>query len=287
MSPAYAERIPDAVDKCSPCGISMPECAPYEGRAGSQRKMPEWLIRGLFVAGGLGILFICVEGPVALLLPILDDAREAARRSQCKNNLKQIGQALHNYHDTFGAFPPAYIPDKDGKPMHSWRVLILPYIDQLTLYNQYSFSEPWDGPNNSRLLAQMPAVYAGSAQTPSDTTPPLTTTAYAGVFGERCVFRGSESISIKHFTHGAATTLIVGEAVKSNIPWMKPEDIDVNQYPTIGGAAGFGSNDHGGAHFLLGDGTVRFISASHVPKTLQSLFAGNAALPDVPICGDF
>ena len=66
------------------------------------------------------------------------DAREAARRSQCKGNLKQIGLALLNYHDTFGCFPPAYIADADGKPMHSWRVLILPYIDNAQLYNQSS-----------------------------------------------------------------------------------------------------------------------------------------------------
>src|SRR6476661_8060061 len=97
---------------------------------------------------------------VALLLPAVQQAREAARRSQCKNNLKQIGLALHNYHDVNGCFPPAYIADENGKPMHSWRVLILPYLDQAALHTEYNFSEPWDGPNNSRLLARRPAVYA-------------------------------------------------------------------------------------------------------------------------------
>src|SRR5262245_38698724 len=69
--------------------------------------------------------------------------RTASQRSQCKNNMKQIGLALHNYAEMYGSFPPAYIADDNGRPMHSWRVLILPFIDQVPLYNQYRFDEPW------------------------------------------------------------------------------------------------------------------------------------------------
>ena len=267
--PACAERIPDAVDKCPHCGISIHEYAPDEGRRAGKRKMSTWLIVGLIIAGGLGVLLVCGAVPVALLLPAVQQAREAARRSQCKNNLKQIGLALHNYHEQYGTFPPAFLPDNNGKPMHSWRVLILPYIDQLALYNQYDFSEPWDGPTNGRLLVQMPAVYACPSHAASGT---MTTTAYAGVFGEHCVFRGSEPVAIKDISDGTVNTLIVGEAVKANIPWMKPEDIDIKQYPTIGGAAGFSSDHAGGAQFLMCDGAVRFISASLVPQTLKALF---------------
>ena len=104
---------------------------------------------------------------VALLLPAVQQAREAARRTQCKNNLKQIGIALHSYHDVYKTFPPAYIPDEDGKPMHSWRVLILPFIEQQALYEQYDFNEPWDGPNNSQLANVVISVY----QCPSSPNP--------------------------------------------------------------------------------------------------------------------
>ncbi|MEZ6114117.1 MAG: DUF1559 domain-containing protein [Pirellulaceae bacterium] len=83
-----------------------------------------------------------------MLLPAVQTAREAARRSQCSSNLKQIELALHNYHDTFKSFPPAYIADANGRPMHSWRVLILPFMEQRELYDQCRFDEPWDGPNN-------------------------------------------------------------------------------------------------------------------------------------------
>ena len=95
---------------------------------------------------------LCAGLPmIALLLPAVQSAREAARRAQCSNNLKQIGLAFHNYHDSYGCLPPAYIPDGNGQPMHSWRVLILPFVEQSPLYDQYDFDEPWNGPNNSKL----------------------------------------------------------------------------------------------------------------------------------------
>jgi hypothetical protein len=236
----------------------------------------------LIVGGGAGVLAVCAGIPMALLLPAVQQAREAARRSQCKNNLKQIGLALHNYHEMYGAFPPAFVADKDGKPMHSWRVLILPFVDQGDLYKEYDFSEPWDGPKNSRLLARMPAIYA----CPSHATAgpgANTNTAYAGVYGEHCVFRGSEPVAIKDIKDGTSNTLLVGEVAKSNIPWMKPEDIDVKLYPTIGTAGGFGSDHVGGATFLLADGSVRFITTGINPQTLQALSTRDGE--DTP--GDF
>src|SRR5262249_4828817 len=81
----------------------------------------------------------------------LQDGREPARRANCTNNMRNIVLALVQYHDSHGAFPPACIADANGKPMHSWRVLILPYLDQRKLYQQYRFDEPWDGPNNRKL----------------------------------------------------------------------------------------------------------------------------------------
>jgi uncharacterized protein DUF1559 len=68
--------------------------------------------------------------------------------------------AVATYHDTYGTLPPAYIADAEGKPLHSWRVLLLPFLEQRELYEQYDFDEPWDGPNNRKLLAQRPSVFA-------------------------------------------------------------------------------------------------------------------------------
>ncbi len=86
-------------------------------------------------------------------------ARQAARLAQSVNNLKQMGLAMHNFHSTFNNFPPAVVFGPDGKPWHSWRVLILPYLEQSGIYNQYDFSQPWDSPKNRALIDKMPSVY--------------------------------------------------------------------------------------------------------------------------------
>jgi beta-lactamase regulating signal transducer with metallopeptidase domain len=98
---------------------------------------------------------------IKLLAPAVTTARAAARRAQSVNNLKQIGLAFHNYHSTYGRFPAAVnLGGKSGKVPYSWRIAILPYLEQQDLYNAYNFDEPWDGPNNRKLIAKMPAVYA-------------------------------------------------------------------------------------------------------------------------------
>jgi hypothetical protein len=104
-------------------------------------------------------LFVCGGVLLALLLPAVQAAREAARRTQCSNNLKQIALAFHNYHDTYKTFPPAYIPDENGRPMHSWRVLILPFLEQQALYNMYNFDEPWDSPANAMVTSTAIPVF--------------------------------------------------------------------------------------------------------------------------------
>src|SRR5690242_17032670 len=147
--PACAEQIDEGVETCPHCGVSVRDYVPVEGPAAareSKRKTSVLLIV-IAVIGGLFLLLCCTGVPFALILPAVQQAREAARRSQCKNNLKQIGLALHNYHETYGGLPPAFVADDQGRPMHSWRVLILPFLGEQALYNEYNLSEPWDGPN--------------------------------------------------------------------------------------------------------------------------------------------
>src|SRR5262245_49759347 len=87
---------------------------------------------------------------VALLLPLSRSARPAARRAQCTNNLKQIALALHDYEQEHGALPPAYTVDAAGRPLHSWRTLILPYLEQEKLYQSIDLSKPWNDPANAQ-----------------------------------------------------------------------------------------------------------------------------------------
>jgi type II secretory pathway pseudopilin PulG len=233
----------------------------------------------LVVGISFGVLVICGGVGLALLLPAVQQAREAARRTQCKNNLRQIGLALHNYHETYGAFPPAYVADASGKPMHSWRVLILPFLDQQGLYNEYNLAEPWDGPNNSRLLARIPPQYI-CVSNPTDAG--STNTAYAAAFGTRCVFRGFEPVNLREITDGASNTLLVVEAADAGIPWMKPEDVDITKHPSLGDSSGFSSHHTGGVHGLMCDGQVRFIPNAIDPQTLKALFTRDGGEPVAP-----
>jgi len=106
----------------------------------------------------VALVFVLMVG-VALLLPSVTRGREAARRTQCKNNLKQIMLALHNYHDEYHAFPPAFTTDCDGNRLHSWRTLILPYLDQQQLYTTIDLSKPWNDPANAEAFKTTVHVY--------------------------------------------------------------------------------------------------------------------------------
>lgn len=147
---------------------------------------------------------------------------------QCANNLKQIAIALHNYHDVFKSFPPAYISDDDGRPMHSWRVLILPFVEQQALYEKYDFNEPWDGPNNRLLLSQIPWVYrCPTCETRYHGN--STFTSYQAVVGKETVWPKDRACRISEIIDGPARTALVLEVSDVNTPWMSPQDISYDK----------------------------------------------------------
>ncbi len=104
-------------------------------------------------------LNVDAQQAASLIDAAIRPARQGALRSQCVNNEKQIGLALHNYHARHNAFPPAYSVGKDGAPLLSWRVLILPFLDQNDLFREFHLDEPWDSPHNRTLIAKMPVTY--------------------------------------------------------------------------------------------------------------------------------
>ena len=189
------------------------------------------------------MLFLC-------LIPI-ESAREAGRRVQCRGYLAQIGNALHNYHDANGSFPPAYIPDESGAPMHSWRVLILPHIGRQSLYENYQFDEPWNGPNNRTLLSNVPLIY----QCPShgQKVDGEFVTNYVVVTGQDTVFRDSTSSQIANITDGSSITIMVVELNDDSPRWMEPKDMPASEFLALFNAdAEF--NHKTGVMVLLADG---------------------------------
>jgi hypothetical protein len=205
---------------------------------------------------------------IAALGPAVQKVREAAQRTVALNNLKQIGLAMHIYHDTFGRFPTAAIYDKTKqKPLLSWRVAILPYIEQQALYQQFHLDEPWDSEHNKKLLDKMPKVYAslGSGKSPADST-------VLRVFtGPMTAFKGATPTRISGITDGTSQTIMVVEAADA-VPWTKPDELVYDPQkplPKLGGMFK--------GVILMGmfDGSVRSVSDKISEKTLRAAITAN------------
>lgn len=223
--------------------------------------------------------------PPASAAPADPRALQQAHLTQSLTNLKQIGLAMHNFHSTYNSFPPAMIRGPDGKPWHSWRVFLLPFLDYGALYAQYRFDEPWDGPNNSKLLAKMPALYADPIYGENKNY----LTHYAAVTGPGMAFSAEgpqfdgkkpnlgQGIKIAKVSDGLSNTLLVGPvAPGEKIPWMKPQDLVIDDKFALPGNPGsfalpykLPQGDCG--PFLVGDGSVQLLPKLKDMAALRSL----------------
>lgn len=210
---------------------------------------------------------------VALLLPAVQAAREAARRTQSANNLKMIGLAMHNYHDVYKAFPARANFDAQGRPLLSWRVHLLPFLDQQALYKRFHLDEPWDSPNNRELIPLMPALY----RNPSGNAGPGRT-HYLAPAGEGMLLAGNKGRRLHEITDGTSNTIMALEVDDSRAAiWTQPDDWTPDPQREL---AGLGTAHPGGFMVLIADGSVRFVSKTIDPKTFQNLLtvAGGEAV---------
>jgi len=221
------------------------------------------------------VLAICVIGFLGcggllavLLLPAVQSAGEAARRAQCSNYLKQIGLAMHNYHDVWGSLPPAYTVDEDGNRLHSWRTLILPFMEQAALYDQIRLDEPWNSEHNRRFAETAIQGY----NCPSNPVPG-TDTHYMAIVGEQALFRGGEPTCFAEVLDGTSNTLMIVEVRESATHWMEPVDLDMEQMQMRpnGGSSEMGSWHPGGAQAVFADGSTHFLSETIDTATLKAL----------------
>lgn len=277
--PHCEEKVAANETECPHCGEELDFDDRPRRKSGKRKSssgsgsMSTGTILAIIFAALFGVTLVCGGILAALLLPAVQQAREAARRTQCKNNLKQIGLAMHNYHDTFNLFPAAYLNDQKGTPRLSWRVSILPYIDQAPLYNAYSFNDAWDSPHNASLMVPL-AVYRCPSAGPNTTA-----TCYATFTGPKSALGAGKCVSIRDMSDGASNTLLVVEACQVNIPWMKPQDLDSNMFTTLGDPNGASSQHRGVVHILLADGSVRAVANGVDPSIVKSLITINGAEP--------
>ncbi len=256
---------------CSQCGktITVPPSSASPGYAPAAKRSSAVpvllvlvLVGGVILVGG-GIL-------VALLLPAVQAARGAARRAQCANNLKQISLALLSYESAYGCYPPASVTDETGKPMHSWRVLILPFLGRPDLYDQYDFDEPWDSPNNRMVSDTMIPVF----QCPSAPANVPWETNYVMVVGPETVAFENSAIGVGEIRDGSSNTILVVETPGSGIRWTEPRDLnfaELNLQINDGSGTGIGSHHRGGASAAFCDGSVHFLDESLDSETLRRL----------------
>lgn len=224
------------------------------------------------VRGDRLVLEIDLSETIGLAPATVRQAQEEARRNHCSNNLKRIGLAMHDYHAARGHFPAAYSIGKDGKPLLSWRVQILPYLDQQGLYDQFRHDEPWDSPHNKALIPRMPDFYACPNE--DRTTIAEGKTTYLTPRGENTIFPGSKSIKIQEILDGTASTLLVIDAgAKLAVTWTEPVDWDVPAEPNMHDLFGH----HGeGTNAVFADGAVRFIRGPIPPAIFHGLTTRNA-----------
>jgi type II secretory pathway pseudopilin PulG len=218
------------------------------------------LVEVLTVVAIVGIL-------VALLLPAVRSSPEAARRVQCANNLKQIALALQNYESVYHSLPPAYTVDSDGRPLHSWRTLILPYLEQKSLYDRIDLSKSWDDPANKEACEISLSVY----QCPSAACPPGHTTYLAVVAPGGC-FPPAEPRRLSEITDDHDLTLMVLEVDSEHaVPWMSPSDTDGQWLLNPGPAAKL--PHPGGAQAVCVGGNVIFLGSGSKAATLRALIS--------------
>ena len=205
---------------------------------------------------------------VALLLPAVQAAREAARRTSCVNNMKQIMLGLLNYESSHGYFPAQANFDEDGKPLLSWRVHILPYLEEQTLFDQFHLNEPWDSPHNKKLIDQIPQIYS----CPSSPLQGAKTT-YLMPQGKGLFLEGKERITLRQITDGTSNTAALVEVKdKHAVIWTRPDDLEWNPKKPL---AKLGSCHPGIFSMAFVDGHIQVISMDIDAKVLKSMFTRN------------
>jgi hypothetical protein len=234
------------------------------------KRWKEFVSLSAFIVSNPGaIMKRCLVGPGLLavaLLPAMFAVPEArAHTVQAgianKNDLRQIGIAFHDYHDNHKRFPAAAIYDKDGKPLLSWRVAILPSLDQAALYREFKLDEPWDSPHNIKLLDKMPRIYGPVADAKED----IGKTLYQVFTGPGTVFEGTNGTKIGSISDGLSKTILVAEA-RDAVPWTKPHELeykDKEPLPKVGA----GKN---GFLVLMGDCSVMTFRADFDERQMRN-----------------
>ena len=227
--------------------------------------------RWITVGVVLGLLLLVF----GLLLPAIQDARETVRKSISKNNLKQLGLALSNYHHTYGSLPPGGVIREDGTAMNGWITLLIPYCEASPFYSMINFQVPWNHSENRELFEETRPFLMIPGVEANYTSIGYGLTHYLG--NPHLLYRNS-SVTLDQIGNGTAHTWIVGEVAGNYQPWGYPFNWRPLGTKLCDGPESFGHPSWDGGHFLFADGHVTFFSDDITPEILSLL----AAAPPIP-----
>jgi len=191
---------------------------------------------------------------IAILLPAIQAVRHTARKTQSMGNMRSITIAMHSYATATGEKLPGDILDKDGKPLLSWRVRLLPYIDAQPYYRRFKLDEPWDSKHNKKLLAAIPPIYVSPTSNAPDNA-----TVYLRPTGKGFVMNAHKSVGLAMRDGASRTALLVEASDARAVPWTKPDDIAIDVKSPLDGLIGQSPN---GFNVAFADGRVNFIHNS-------------------------
>ncbi|MCI0376444.1 MAG: DUF1559 domain-containing protein [Gemmataceae bacterium] len=163
--------------------------------------------------------------------------------------------------------PPPYLADDEGRPMHSWRVLLLSFLEQQELFQQYDFSEPWDGPNNRKLADRMPQLFCF----PGTHQPGNTMTNYFAVIGPRTAWPGSKKVILKDVKDGSSNTILIVESQSARIHWMEPRDLSFETVNMEKSDPAGVNSPYGPPAVAMLDGAVQSLNLGLKPATLRAM----------------
>lgn len=266
---SVADQYAGQTGPCAACGQSI--TIPMAAYPGTGAMPPAGYYQPKPTSGGgaslaviiIAVVLVLLLIPgilVALLIPAVGAARGAARRSSSMNNMKQLALAMHNYHDVNGALPPAVVTDANGKPLYSGRVLLLPFMEQAFIYDQWDKSQAWDSEVNRPLSQMMIPTF----RDPADSGQPGQT-SYLFVSGPGTLFEQGKRVTFNDVTDGTSNTIFFVEVKNSGINWAEPRDIDV----TTGAPLPQGNHNSGNI-IGMADGSVRTLPQGTPPAAVQA-----------------
>ena len=252
----------------------MPDTTQQPAESPAPRPQQRASLAGRVIEGLIALLLLAALGGYAS--SVFEKLRERAQRTVCPNHLKAIGLALHEYHGRYNALPPAYTVDANGKRLHSWRTLLLPFLDQGPLYQTIDLSKPWNDPINAEAYATSVPQY----QCPSNKTA-ANATSYLAIVTPQSAIQAPASKTFAEITDGPGNTLLLIEApADRSVPWMSPQDADealllrINSDTRLVHSAGLQA--------LFGDGSVRRLSVTLPADLRRALIttSGNEPIGD-------